>query len=264
MAFTVLQISDMHLSRSAPPFRANLDLIAKASAALHPDLTILTGDVSRDGAGDTDDLAYAASCCLDLGVVHAVPGNHDVGDALHVPPQPVTEARLGQFRRFFGQDRWVLDHAGWRLLGLNTQIMDTGIEEDAQAGLIQGALATLGQRQLAVFMHKPPWVEASGETGFAYWTVPPASRPALLPLLNHEALRLVASGHLHLARAVVRGRVSHQWAPSAAFVVRAGDQAGLPGERVCGAVLHRFEADHVESALVTPPGLTCPLIHEVG
>lgn len=262
MSFTVAQISDMHLSVRHEAFRANFTLVAAAVLAARPDHTVLSGDLSRDGAGEEADLAYAASCCWSLGPAWAVPGNHDVGEALHVPAQPVTAARLRRFRQHFGPDRWLVDHAGWRLLGLNSQVLGTGLEEEAQAGFIEEALATLGERRLAVFMHKPAFVRELAETEFAYWTVPPAARATLSSVLMHPALRLVASGHLHLRHTVQLGRVLHQWAPSVGFVVRPEDQGGLPGERVCGALLHRFEVDHVETTLLVPAGMACAVVHD--
>ena len=32
------------------------------------------------------------------------------------------------------------------------------------------------------------------------------------------------------------------------------EQPGLPGARVCGALLHRLHADHVETELLAPSG----------
>ncbi len=264
MAFTVAQVSDTHLGSGTGLFRPNFARMVAALSQSPPDATVLSGDMSADGAGDPADLKFAAQMCRALGPTHAVPGNHDVGDAAHRDPlQPVTDARLAEFRKYFGPDRWVLDRDGWRLLGLNSQVMGAHPEETAQIAFIENALETLEDRRLAVFLHKSVFIHDPAETDFAYWTVPAGARRALRPLLEHPALRLVASGHLHIRHAEQRGRVWYHWAPSVAFVVRPEDQPGLPGERICGALLHRFDTDGVTTTVLRPEWLEQPFIHEV-
>jgi alkaline phosphatase D len=82
-------------------------------------------------------------------------------------------------------------------------------------------------------------------------------------VLEHPGLRLVASGHLHLYRMEQRGRVAFAWAPPLSFIVNPAEQAGLPGERVCGALLHRLHEDHVETTLLSPAGIETPCLDDV-
>ena len=264
--FTVAQISDTHLGARTALFRTNFENMARALSEVPPDLLIATGDVSLDGADTEADLAFAAESfrCLP-GPVLSVPGNHDVGDhperAIH---QPVNAERLARFRRHMGQDHWVVDRAGWRLLGLNSQVMGSNLaEEAAQLAFITAQLETLGERRLAVFLHKPFFVSDAADQTFDYWSVPPFARPALAPLFTHRALRLVASGHLHVHHMVQRGVATWAWAPSVGFVVAAGEQPDIPGTRPCGWLRHRFREDSVESELVAPPSMERPFIHEV-
>jgi len=265
MSFKVVQISDTHLGASTRLFRANFDRMAVALDRLRPDLIVHTGDVSMDGADREADLASAASAHAWLPrPVLCVPGNHDVGDhperALH---QPVDDVRLNRFCGRVGPDRWVQDREGWRLLGLNSQVMGAHPEADEQAAMIADALDTLGDRRLAVFIHKPFFTADPAETVFDYWSVPPFARGPLGAVMDHPALRLVASGHLHLYRDAMRGRVRYAWAPSVAFVVDPADQAGLPGERCCGFLLHEFGENAVATRLIVPDGMERPFIHEV-
>ena len=265
MAFTVAQVSDTHLGASTPLFRANFDRVAQALEAIHPDLVVASGDVSLDGACQEADMALAAASFARLPVpVHAIPGNHDVGDhPERAPRQPIDDARLDRFHRHMGRDCWAVDHGGWRLLGLNSQIMGAHPAEAHQARLIEDALATLGDRRLAVFIHKPFFAADPDEATFDYWSVPPFARAPLRPVMAHPNLRLVASGHLHLHHVARRGRVQYAWAPSVAFVVAPGEQPGLPGERPCGFLLHGFGDDAVTTTLVEPPGMDRVFIHEV-
>ncbi len=263
MAFTLAQISDTHLGAETPLFRGNFDRLVTVLGAAAPDLFVTTGDVSLNGAGSDADMVFAAEQFARLGTVHAVPGNHDVGDA-RAPRQPVTDVRLDRFRQAFGPGRWVIDRENWRLLGLDSQIMGAHGDEHAQAVMIEDALYGLAGRRIAVFLHKPLFVHNPSETTADYWSVPPQARLPVQALLAHPALRLVASGHLHVHHAFMRGPVSYQWAPSTAFVVRPSEQPGLPGERVTGVLLHRFGEDAVETELLAPDQLECPYLHEIG
>ncbi len=269
MAFTLAQISDTHLGAGTTLFRGNFRRVAAMMHTLHPDLLVASGDLTLDGAGSAGeaDLAFAAKAFGELpGPVLAVPGNHDVGDhpAL-TTTQPVDDARLDRFRSHLGQDRWVVDRDGWRLMGLNSQIMGAHAgEEAAQAGMITEALASLGGRRLAVFLHKPVFVGSIEGDPFDYWSVPPVARGGLAAVLAHPALRLVASGHLHVQHGMRFGAVSYQWAPSVAFVVSPLEQPGLPGTRPCGVLLHRFGEDAVETELLAPAGMETPDVRDTG
>lgn len=269
MSFTLAHISDTHLGAGTALFRANFDRVAAALHGLRPDVMVHTGDASLDGAADgaqgEADLAFAAAAHAGLpGPVLCVPGNHDVGDhPERAPRQPVDDARLERFRRHLGRDRWVLDRDGWRLLGLNSQVMGAHPEAGAQAAMVADALETLGDRRLAVFIHKPFFAADPEEDVFDYWSVPPFAREPVRAVMAHPALRLVASGHLHLHREVMRGRVRYAWAPSVAFIVEPAEQDYLPGARPCGFLVHAFGADRVETRLVEPEGMDHPYIHEV-
>ena len=265
MSFKLTQISDTHLGAESRLFRANFDRMAAALDGLRPDVIVHTGDASLDGADREADLDFAASAHARLpGLVLCVPGNHDVGDHPEcAPQQPVSDSRLDRFRRHLGRDRWVQDREGWRLLGLNSQVMGAHREAEEQAVMIAGALDTLGDRRLAVFIHKPFFAADPAETAFNYWSVPPFARGPLGAVMAHTALRLVASGHLHLYRQVMRGPVRYAWSPSVAFVVNPAEQADLPGERPCGFLVHEFGEDTVATRLVVPDGMECPYIHEV-
>ena len=265
MAFALAQISDTHLGAGTHLFRANFDRTAAALDRLRPDVLVHTGDASLDGADREADLAFAASAHLRLpGPVLCVPGNHDVGDhPERAPRQPVDDVRLDRFRRHLGRDRWIHDLDGWRLLGLNSQVMGAHPEADAQAGMVADALETLGGRRLAVFIHKPFFAADPDEPTFDYWSVPPFARDPVRAVMGHPALRLVASGHLHLHKEEARGPVRYAWAPSVAFIVDTSEQLGLPGERPCGFLLHEFGEDEVATRLIVPDGMERTWLQDV-
>lgn len=263
---TILQLSDAHLSPRNELFRGNFARIRALAEASPPDLIVATGDLSLDGAGRAEDLTLAAAMHQALPApLLALPGNHDVGSHPHTMPlQHVGTARLARWQARLGAGRAVVDLPGWRVVGLNSEVMGTGHpEEEMQATFIAEVAADVGDRRLAVFLHKPVFVTEPEDPTFDYWSVPPHARAALKPLLEHPGLRLVASGHLHLYRQFTRGHVAFSWAPPLSFIVNPAEQQGLPGERVCGALLHRLHADHVETVLLSPEGIETPCLDEL-
>lgn len=273
--FTVLQISDTHLSQRVPRFNANWAAAARALGGCAAELIVHTGDAALDGPDHAADLGFAATA-LRMGIgaagprLRCVPGNHDVGDRPEFAPhQPVTDARVAAHTRAFGAASWVEDVPGWRLIGINTQVLGSSTAaEAAQQAMLAEAALTLGDRRLALFMHKPPFLHQADESTLEYWTVPPADRARLTPLLEHPNLRLIASGHLHLQRLAFRGRVMHAWSPATSFVVGPRlmpDTHG--GERRLGVLRHRFSQDAVATEAIDLPGAELivldPLIDEL-
>lgn len=263
---TILQLSDAHLSPRNDLFRGNVARIRALMDPTPPDLVVASGDLSLDGADSDADLALAAALHRDFPApLLALPGNHDVGSHAHtMPRQPVDTARLDRFRGHLGEGRGVVDLPGWRVVGLNSEVMGTGhADETAQADFIAKAAAGAGHRRIALFLHKPVFVTDPEDPTFDYWSVPPPARSTLAPLLDHPNLRLVASGHLHLHHHFKRGRVAYAWAPPLSFVVAPEEQAGLPGVRLTGALLHHLRADHVETVLLSPEGMEAPSLGDI-
>jgi alkaline phosphatase D len=259
----VLQLSDAHLSPRNALFRGNLARIRALAEAAPPDLVVATGDLSLDGAAHDADLALAVALHAGFPApLLMLPGNHDVGSHPRtMPHQPFDAARLDRFRAHAGAGRGMVDLDGWRIIGLNSEVMGTGhAEEAAQAGFIAEAASGAGDRRIALFLHKPVFVTTRDDPTFDYWSVPPHARAALAPLLDHPGLRLVASGHLHLHRQFTQDGIAFAWAPPLSFVVEPEEQAGLPGGRVCGALLHRLHEDHVETLLLAPDGMEVPML----
>ena len=235
---SILQISDTHLSPRTGLFRQNLALLGAWAAAARPGLIVVSGDLSLDGAGREADLAFAAGLLRDLPApLLVLPGNHDVGsDPRTMPKQPVDAARLARFRRLAGEDMWVCDLPGWRLVGLNTEIMGTGLaEEAAQAGFIAAAAAGIGDRCLAVFLHTPAFTTAPDDPAFDYWSVAPEARAALLPLLDHPGLRLVGVRPSAPAPRVYARRGALCLGAAGLLPVRAGDAARACRGSACPA-----------------------------
>lgn len=253
--FRLTQITDTHLSPRFPAFTDNFDRVAGHIDATRPDLVINTGDLAFDGPGHPDDLAFARARHDALPVeVRVLPGNHDIGDnptAVGAPLlQPASEDARHRFVATCGADYWRFDAAGWSFIGLNTLIMNTGLaSEAAQRDWLMRELAGVRGRPLALFLHKPLFRDTPDDpelaaTSFRY--VPMPARADLVAMLADIDLRLVACGHVHQRRDVMRAGARHIWAPSAAFIIRSDDRQEPIGVKEVGLVEYAFTPDHVE------------------
>jgi 3',5'-cyclic AMP phosphodiesterase CpdA len=259
----IIQISDTHHSVAHPYFSKNVSATTRWLKSAEADLVIHTGDLAMDGAGNAHELTLGAEWLKDTGHdMFVVPGNHDVGDHVAIKPtQQVDDARLDQWRNAIGPDFWSLDRNGWRLIGLDAMLMGTGHREEArQFEWFADALDTTAP--IAVFLHKPLFIDHPEEGPRGYWTVTPEPRRTLLAMMQKADIRLVASGHLHIQRQYSHGDTAFVWGPASSFVV--GDsQEDLGGDRLLGAVVHDFSETGVASTFIRPQGLEDLLIDPV-
>lgn len=259
----VIQVSDTHLSASHEHFSRNNLAVTQWLCAQQADLIVHTGDLGMDCAGTLEDLHLAADWISGLATeLVCVPGNHDVGDRVEIKPsQPLNDARLAQWRDVIGPDYWSMDQGGWRLMGLNAMLFETGHPgEEQQFTWLESTLST--RLPVAVFLHKPLFVEHLEEGPRGYWTVPPQPRRRLLALLDQANVKLIASGHLHIHRERAFGDTTHVWGPAASFVC-GESQEDLGGVRQLGVMEHLFEGDSVTSRFLRPDGLEDLLIDPV-
>ena len=260
--FRLTQISDTHLARRYQPLTDNFDRLRDYIDATRPDLVVNTGDLAFDAPTNPDDLEFAKTLHARLpGEWRTLPGNHDVGDnptqVAPVPAKPATEARLQAYRALFGEDRWRFEAAGWCFIGLNSLIMNTGLASEAeQFDWLAAELSALGGKPLALFVHKPLYLNAPddselGATSFRY--VPMPARSRLVEMLGSVDLRLIASGHVHQRRDFTFSRTRHVWAPSAGFIISDARQEAI-GLKEVGLVEYRFQPDCFEVRHFRAPG----------
>jgi len=262
--FRLTQISDTHLTRRLQKLTDNFHRVSEHIDATRPDLVINTGDLAFDAPTSPDDLKFAKELhdALPAPCRH-LPGNHDVGDnptaVGAAPKRPATEQERQKYLSVIGEDRWRFDEAGWCFVGLNSLIMNTGIESEAeQFDWLVSELSKANGKPVALFLHKPlylntpedPELEAS-----AIRYVPQPRRKDLIEMFSAVDLRLVASGHVHQRRDFTFGRTRHVWAPSAGFVISDAMQEVI-GLKEVGLVEYRFQPDSFEVRHVRAPGQT--------
>jgi 3',5'-cyclic AMP phosphodiesterase CpdA len=260
--FRLTQISDTHLARRLTKLTANFEHIAEHIDATRPDLVVNSGDIGFDGPSAPEDLEFARSLHDALPVpCRYLPGNHDIGDnptqAGAVPSQLVSERARQAYIAAFGDDRWRFDTAGWCFIGLDSLVMNSGlVSETEQFDWLAGELANTGGRPVALFLHKPIFLNAPDDpeqalTSFRY--VPMPTRRRLIEMLRTVDLRLVASGHVHQRRDFTFGHTRHVWAPSTGFIISDARQERI-GIKETGLVEYRFQPDGFELRHVRAPG----------
>jgi 3',5'-cyclic AMP phosphodiesterase CpdA len=260
--FRLTQISDTHLTRRLQKLTDNFHCVSEHIDATRPDLIVNTGDLAFDAQTSPDDLKFAKELHDALPVpCRHLPGNHDVGDnpteVGTAPKRPATEQERQEYLSVIGEDRWRFDAAGWSFIGLNSLIMNTGIESEAeQFGWLAAELGRINGRPVALFLHKPLFLDTpddaeTAETAIRY--VPQPRRKNLIEMFSAVDLRLVASGHVHQRRDFTFGHTRHVWAPSAGFIIPDRMQEVI-GIKEVGLVEYRFQPDSFEVRHVRAAG----------
>ncbi|RKQ96270.1 Icc protein [Kushneria sinocarnis] len=221
----LIQLSDLHLSADPEAgyrgvhARRHCEAVVADIRHQHPDLVLVTGDVSEDGS--VASYRLAASCLDRLGCDWEwLPGNHDERTAM-VQVRPLPE-------------RLVIE--GWQLL-----LLDTLVPGDTGGRVGPAALERLSERLVAdsrptlIAMHHPPvpvnsaWMDAAGLADRdEFW-----QRLALF-----DQVRAVLAGHVHHVFETCHRQVSVETVPAvsrqfvAASAEFALDEAARPGYRV--------------------------------
>jgi len=260
--FRLTQISDTHLARRLKLLTDNFHRVSEHIDATRPDLVINSGDVAFDGPTSRDDLVFGKELHRALPVdCLYLPGNHDIGDnptAIGAAPaQLPTEQTRDAFISVLGEDRWQFEAAGWCFIGLNSLIMNTGLDSEAeQFDWLASQLDKAAGRPVALFVHKPLYLDAPDdpermETAIRF--VPQPARRRLIEMFGKVDWRLVGCGHVHQRRDYSFAHVRHVWAPSAGFIISDARQ-DLIGIKETGLVEYRFRPDSFEVRHVRAPG----------
>ncbi|GGC73199.1 metallophosphoesterase family protein [Chelatococcus reniformis] len=250
-SLTVIQLTDLHLSPSRPFFLANWRAAARDAQRAEADLIVISGDLTINGADWEADLTHAMAELRPLEPL-CVPGNHDIGECRPDHDQAIDAVRLERYRRLVGPDYWYRDQGAWRIVGLNTQLMASGLpDETAQRAWAEAVIPADG-RFIAVFLHKPLYVETVDGDDEPDHAVPGEARRWLAGLLAHPAVRLVSCGHVHQYRVRTLAAAKHVWAPATSFLTH----HDYGGEHVPGLLTWRLGADgQAEHELSVPEGL---------
>ena len=265
MPIRIVQVSDTHLSRKRAYFHDNWEVFVAAMAESPPDLIVHSGDLSFDGAGDDDDIAFARAEHDRLAAPWvAIPGNHDIGESTIAVRlgQPIDDDRIARWRRHVGPQCWHRDVGEWRLVGIDTALLGSGRAEEAeQAAMLEAALAGRSGRPVLLFMHMPPFVLDAMDAAFTTMAVPHAARGGLLETARAGGVAAIACGHLHVHRQTSWKGIEIVWAPATSFfniVERQHAGLGIPRP---GYVEWTLDGHAFSWRVVEPPLM---ITHDVG
>ncbi len=251
----ILVLSDPHLSPTHGFFWDNWATACDAANAMTPAAVVVTGDLCINGPDSDAEIAFAATALSRLAPwALALPGNHDVGDE---PPgqdahQLVDEPRLARWNAAFGTDRWALDIGAWRLIGVNAQLFGSGLAAEAtQESWLDTELTGAAGRRVALFLHKPLFIEHEDEAEPTIASLNLVPRRVLLEKLRAAQVQLVVSGHLHQYRDRTIDGIRHVWAPSTAFMASHANG----GDIRLGMLAIDFAGEEPAVELLRPPGL---------
>jgi 3',5'-cyclic AMP phosphodiesterase CpdA len=261
----IIQVSDTHVSGKRAYFLDNWDLFVEAMRAEPPDLIVHSGDLSFDGAGDADDLAFAAGEMARLPQPWvSIPGNHDIGES-HVAirlQQPTNADRRATWQKHFGPTAWVRDLGAWRLVGIDTSLMGCGTpEEEEQRRFLESALKTRGERPVLLFQHMPPYLHDADDPAFTALAVPHLARSWLLETCLAGGVKAISCGHVHVYRRLEYRGLEVVWAPATSFFNIVERQHAGMGVPRAGYVEWTLAGRSLGHRLVEPPLM---LTHDVG
>jgi 3',5'-cyclic AMP phosphodiesterase CpdA len=256
----IAQISDTHLTHQGGLTEENFRrLVEHFNEVARPDLVVITGDIQviHPDVGADRQHAYTLASTLTVPFM-AVPGNHDVGEPAEHPwaGLAVTDDRVAAYETTWGRSYWRHDQDGAVLIGLNSELMGSGLAREAeQWAWLERTVTELPTRApVLVFLHKPVWAVLDEPIDHQL-DLAPADRERLLALFEGTALRAVGSGHLHAYRHHRRGDVVEIWSPSTAFAA-IDDHVMLDGLSEIGYVEYLVENGTVEANYRSIPGLT--------
>lgn len=255
-------VTDSHLAPEAPAFNDNWCAVREFVRSERADLTIHLGDITVDGTHQPAHFQHARHMSADWPTdIRFLPGNHDIGDN---PPGPNVAAsdplqlpRLHDYRAAFGRDYWSMAADGWRLIGLDAQLLGSETAEEAEqwAWLAAEVADIPPATPTLLFIHKPLFQESPGDAKPHQRYVPAGPRARLRELLAGVDVRLVVSGHTHQYRDRVVDGTRHVWLPSTAFFLPDELQERL-GEKVTGLGVIDLAGDRARVHLVCPDGVT--------
>lgn len=223
-------VSDTHLSPGDAPASAHWDAVVAHVAEARPDLVLHAGDVTLDGANEASHLNEGRRQLDRLGAPwRAVPGNHDIGDT---PPTAgggdaaVNDSRRRSWTDHIGAPWWSTRLDGWALLGVDIQIMGSGLDAEAeQWKWLASTLSDAGTTTpVALVMHRPVAPSPQELIRAPRRFVSAVAAQRIEELSAGADVRLVLSGHVHQFLLDEKRRPCRVWAPTTWAVLPADRQ----------------------------------------
>lgn len=234
-------LSDPHIGSTNPIFVPNWEkVVVHVNARRDINLAIILGDLTLFGSEQAEDLLFGRRALDALNLPWlAVPGNHDVGDISRSSHQPSNSERLSLWTAQYGAGHWHDDRLpGWRLIGLNSQIIGTDLaEEVAQWEALTDALATCGSRKPVLFTHMPLFLNDWEERDRSAWALMTEGRNRLRRLIREHGICAVVSGHMHRTVQFDTPETRMIWCATSSFLTYDRSMPEQPGAARLGLTI---------------------------
>ena len=231
--WSFIHVSDMHIGtprsyRFQPAWNANWQTARRQILDLDPELLLVGGDMTRDGATHRFELEQARA---DLDALpfpyHAVPGNHEVGNKFR-PGDPVRlqPKYLDNYRSVFGPSSWSFVHRNVQFSAFDAFLAGSGLPEETAMWQWMDNLKRDPSVEYRVWMmhpalfidrlDEPNWNVETDRNAW-YFGVDKPHRERMFAAFQRTGADLVISGHIHCRRRVEVEGIIFQFAPSTAF-----------------------------------------------
>ena len=235
-----IQVGSPRSFRFAPAWNENWQTARQQIMALHPDLLLVGGDLTRDGnIHDFEMVAVKADFDALPFPCRVVPGNMDTGNK-HAQAESghadgrkdlslnVTSEQMAHFESFFGPVEWTFVHKQVRFSGFYAALAGSGLPEEARMWQWIEALADLPpERHHVMMMHYALFIDDINEPDYGitdrsqynawYFGIDRPHRNRIMTAFKRAGVDWVISGHIHCRKRDVVDGITFYKAPATCF-----------------------------------------------
>lgn len=210
--------------RYRPAWIENQQTVYAQIKRLQPELILVGGDLTRDGALHDFELEEAKENLDAMQIpYYAIPGNMDVGNKFTdvQSGQPnrddiaanVTSENLERFTKYFGKFPWTFVHRNVRFSGVYAAVAGSGLPQEERFWEFMKSLPRQEPADFHVFMmHYALFLDSPDEDSPQitdplrmhdwYFAISDPHRRRIFDLLKKARVDVVLSGHIHCRRPV--------------------------------------------------------------
>jgi len=105
-----------------------------------------------------------------------------------------------------------------------------------------------------LFLHKPLFINHVREDVVSHWCVTPLERQRLREVLQEANIRIIASGHTHHHRTLMREGILYVWAPAVGHI-DFSDKIPFHALPMAAIIRYELATDGSEFTLIVPQGM---------